>query len=68
MPSSPLILKTLQTIITYILSEFRKSNDEDMGILEWFAEREGKAGNFLTLEKSLPPPNFRCERISASSS
>jgi hypothetical protein len=63
MSGSPLIFKTLQTIITYILSESSKSNDEDMGILERFAEREGKAGTFLTLEKRLPPPNFRCERI-----
>ena len=63
-----MIFKRLQTIITYIISESSKSTDEDMGYLERFAEREGKAENFLTQERTgLPPLNFSCERHKASS-
>jgi len=61
-----LIFITLQSIITYILTESSKCNDEDTGNLERFTEREGKAETFLALETSLPPLNTSFERHPAS--
>jgi hypothetical protein len=48
-----LIFKRLQTIITYIISESSKCNDEDMGYLDGFPEREGKAETFPAPEIEL---------------
>ncbi|MCM3663746.1 hypothetical protein M3204_04985 [Mesobacillus subterraneus] len=49
---SPLDFQNI-TNYNYVHNKSIKCNDEDMGFLERFAEREGKAENFLTQKETL---------------